>query len=76
MPKGIQPNFNSNTSEQLILNPNKRSRTLKDEFLITRLPEGKIKKAQYSYELKEYKRIVKLEKIENQFLVSEIEISE
>lgn len=75
LPKSISPDFTATESTLIIVNEDKRERTLTDELIIVVNETKQIDSITYFYSLKNYKRTVIIKESEKGYEVIENEIS-
>ncbi len=63
----------SNSSKHIYVNPDKRTKTVKDEYEVKRGVNGSITTLTYTYQIRDYSRSVTIIKKGNNFILKEIE---
>jgi hypothetical protein len=75
LPKSINPDFNGKSNALVIINKDKRERTLKDELAVNLTKSGEVQSLVYSYALRDYNRTITLTKTAAGFKAVEVEVS-
>lgn len=63
----------TNTSKSIYVNPNKRTKTVKDEYEIQRDAKGAITALTYTYQIRDYSRSISIIKKDSLFVLKEVE---
>ena len=75
LPKRLPLDLETTKKSEVIINANKREKTLKDEIAVNRDASSKITSIIYTYQVRDYSRSVSIAKDKKGFIVKEVEVS-